>query len=482
MNPIQYADCDGIALAALIEAGAVSAEEAIEAAYRAIARLDGSINAFVALEKELAWEAAHASRAGPLRGVPVALKDCVGFVAGGVRNFGSRLRPSVRATHDDEVIARYKAAGLVPVGTTNVPEFSSCLTTESLLHGPCRNPWNPDYSTGGSSGGAAAAVACGAVPIAYGNDSAGSIRVPASCCGVFGFRPGRGRVPMGPHDGEIWYGLLSHHVITRSVRDSALVLDVSEGADCGAPYSAPPKSRPYLEECTQPPVPLRIAVSDGIAQGHAIDSDCAAALEATAARLTALGHEVARASPAYSGAELVEHVTTMLAVALAEELPGIAREADRPVSVKTVETGPRVLMERGARTSALQLSAALAYRNVVGRALGRFLRNFDVLLTPTLARTPARLGWLDANSGDVDGFLDRMWKYSPFAPLANLCGVPSMSVPLASSRQGLPVGLMFTSRYGEEGTLFRLAAELERAYPWKDSHPPLGAWAIMREE
>lgn len=479
MNPVEYADCDAIELAGRIAAGTVTATEAIEAAWRVIDALDGPVHAFVSLEKELTVDALRAGRAGPLAGAPIAMKDCVGLVAGALRDFGSRLRPSFRPDYDDEVVARYRAGGLIPLGTTNVPELSSSLTTESRLHGPCRNPWNLAHSTGGSSGGAAAAVAYGAVPIAYGNDSAGSIRVPASCCGVFGFRPGRGRVPLGPREGEIWYGLLVHHVITRSVRDSALVLDLSEGTDAGAPYGAPPKARPYLDECRLPPVSLRIAVSDGAAQGFALAPECAEALVSTVEKLRTLGHAVAPASPDYSGDRMIETMTRLLAVALAEELPGIARAAGRPIGPDTVECALRTLMERGARTSAVELSAALAFRNSAGRALGRLLRDFDVLLTPTLARPPAPLGWLDADSPDVDGYLERMWRYSPFTPLANLCGVPSMSVPLARTGTGLPVGMMFTARYGEEGTLFRLAAELERAFPWRHVHPPQGVWAIM---
>lgn len=480
MTPADYAACDAIELAARIAANLCTAEEALEAACSVVARLDGPINAFVSLEKEIALASARERSQGPLTGVPIAMKDCVGYVGGASRNFGSRLRPGVRPERDDEVVRRYRAAGLVPFGTTNVPELSSCLTTESRLHGPCRNPWNLAHSTGGSSGGAAAAVAYGAVPVAYGNDSAGSIRVPASCCGVFGFRPGRGRVPTGPLYGEIWYGLLSHHVITRSVRDSALILDLSEGVDAGAPYSAPPKVRSYLEECSFPPAPLRIAVSDGVAQGFAVDPDCARALATTAARLQSLGHRVEPASPDCSGAAILDTVTMLLSIAVAEELPLLALQAGRPIGPDTVESSLRALLERGEVASAVQMSRALTCRDQLGRALGRFLDRYDLLLTPTLARLPPTLGWIDADSADLDEFLERMWRFSPFAPLANLAGAPSMSVPLEHSRSGLPIGLMFTAPQGGEGTLFSLAAELERAFPWKDSHPPHGAWAIMR--
>lgn len=481
MTPAEYANCDAVELAGRIAAGLCTAEQALEAACGVISRLDGPVNAFVALEKEIALAGLRERRRGPLAGVPIAMKDCVGFVAGAQRNFGSRLRPGIRPERDDEVVSRYRAAGLIPLGTTNVPELSSCLTTESRLHGPCRNPWNLGHSTGGSTGGGAAAVAYGAVPVAYGNDSAGSIRVPASCCGAFGFRPGRGRVPTGPQYGEIWFGLLSHHVITRSVRDSAIILDLSEGPDAGAPYAAPPKPRPYLEECgAHLRQPLRIAVSDGTKQGYVIDADCAAALTATAERLQSLGHHVESASPEYSGAEILDTVTLLLAVAAAEELPALARQAGRAVGPDTVEATLRALAARGAGLSAVQLSGALACRDQLCRALGRFFGRFDVLLTPAVAQPPPPLGWIDADGADIDTFLERMWRFSPFAPLANLAGAPSMSVPLAQSRIGLPIGLMFTACQGDEGALFRLAAELERAFPWKDVHPAHSAWAIMR--
>ena len=478
MTPRAYAACDGVELSRRIRAGEFAPRETLDAAYALIDRLNGRLNAFVALEREVAYAAADRCGTGPLAGVPVAMKDCVGFVRGTTRSFGSRLADGMRIEHDDELVTRYRAAGLVPMGTTNVPELSSSLSTESRLHGPCRNPWNLLHAVGGSSGGAAAAVAAGIVPIAYGNDSAGSIRIPSSCCGVFGFRPSRGRVPTGPVYGEIWYGLLSHHVITRSVRDSALVLDLTAGVDHGAPYGAPTSERSYFEACNTAPQRLRIAVDDGTRRHVALHADCAAALEDTCNLLRALGHEVIRAAPDYDGQELSGHVAKLLSVALAEELPAIAAETRRAIGPETVESCQRALAERGAGVTALELSRVLRYRTDLGRLLGRFFTEYDVLLTPTLAEPPLPLGVLNADSDDLDGYLDRMWRYSPFAALANLCGTPSMSVPLCWSRAGLPIGMMFTGPYASEAGLFSLAAELERTRSWLDRHPPLSAWAI----
>jgi amidase len=473
-----YAECDGLELAIRIRRGETTAPEALEQAYRIVERIDPAVHAFVSLEPELASAQAVDAAPGPLAGVPMALKDCVDFLRGAPRRFGSRLTVAQVGEHTDEVVARFLRAGLNPIGTTNVPEFSSSLTTESRLHGPCRNPWNTTRSVGGSSGGAAAAVAYGAVPIAYGNDSAGSIRVPASCCGVFGFKPSRGRVPMGPLFGEIWFGLFTHHVITRSVRDSAAVLDATQGLDHGAPYGSPLPASRYLEECATAPAPLRIAVIDADAGGVALHAECVRALERTIAQLRALGHRVEVAPLPVDPSEMHGHLAVLLAVALAEEVPLLAQASGRAIGPETVEGCHRGLIERGCRTSALELSRALEFRHVVARALGRLLTDFDVWLTPTLAEPPPPLGEIDADGADVDAYLARLARLSPFAAIANFAGAPSMSVPLCVTADGLPLGMMFTGRYADEATLFRLAGQLEARYPWRDRHPPRSAWRL----
>jgi amidase len=477
MNSRDYADCDGLELAARIRRGELGAGDALDLAYRVIERADPAINAFVSLEPELARQQASGGVSGPFGGVPFALKDCVDFLSGAPRRFGSRLTVAQPALHTDEVIARHLRAGLVPIGTTNVPEFSSSLTTESRLHGPCRNPWDTTRSVGGSSGGAAAAVACGAVPIAYGNDSAGSIRIPASCCGVFGLKPSRGRVPLGPVVGEIWYGLFTHHVLTRTVRDSAAALDATQGPDAGAPYGIPAPGRPYLEECRTRPRRLRIAVMDGSRHGVELDPECARALEDTLGLLRSLGHEACAVCPEVDLPALHRHLVVLLAAALAAEVPLLARESGRAIDADTVEACHRALVVRGSKLDALALSGALDFRHIVARALGRLFAHCDVLLSPTLAEPPPRLGSIDADSADLDGYLARLSGFSPFAPIANFAGVPSMSVPLCTSSAGLPIGTMFTAPYADEATLFQLAGELEVAQPWRHRHPPIGAWA-----
>lgn len=478
LDLLEYAGWDAIELAQQIADGNCTARQALDAACSIVADIDPQVNAFVCLQKEQAFAAADATMSGPLAGVPIAMKDCVGFVKDTRRDFGSRLTAGTRIDFDDEVVVRMKRAGLIPFGTTNVPEFSSSITTESVRHGPCRNPWDLSRSAGGSSGGAAAAVAYGAVAAAYGNDAAGSIRVPASCCGLFGFKPSRGRVPTGPEYSEYWFGLMVHHVITRSVRDSALLLDVTEGMDVGAPYGVPDKQRAYLSDASRDPGRLRIAVSDGAAQGFSVSTACSEALDETVGLLRELGHEVVEASPGYSGAELCDRVTTILAVSLALEISDAARKTGRDIGPDTVEACHRALMQRGRDVTGVALARVLDYRNRTARELGRFLSDYDVLLTPTLAAEPIELGVLDANCADLDDYLGHLWRYSPFTPLANVCGTPAMSVPLCWSKSGLPLGMMFTGRYADEATLFSLAGQLERARPWKDRHPPTSIWSL----
>lgn len=473
---VDYASCDGIELANRIARGDMTSRQALDAAFTIIEAMNDELNAFVSLQSEQAYECSAGPLSGPLAGVPVAMKDCVGFVKGVKRDFGSRLALGTEIDFDDEVVSRMKRSGMIPMGTTNVPEFSSSVTTESVLHGPCHNPWDLSHSPGGSSGGSAVAVACGAVPIAYGNDAAGSIRVPASCCGLFGFKPSRGRVPTGPVYGEFWFGLMVHHVITRTVRDSALVLDVTEGIDAGAPYGIPDKTRDFLLETLDDPRPLRIAVSDGHEQGFTIAQECKNALYESANLLAELGHEVEEVAPAYSGSELLDNVTTVLAVALSAEIPDTAQEMGRSIGPDTVETCHRLLMDRGRGVTGSELARILDYRNRMGRTLGRFFEDYDVLITPTLAEPPIQLGVLNADSIDLDDYLERLWRYCPFTPLANVTGTPSMSVPLCWSESGLPVGIMATGRYADEATLLALAGQLERARPWSDRHPPFSVW------
>lgn len=472
----EYATCDGVELAQRIKRGEVTAKQALDSAYAIIRAIDPEVNAFVSLQEEQAYARAGKPLSGPLAGVPVAMKDCVGLVKDVSRDFGSRLSAGTPINFDEEVVVRMKRAGLVPMGTTNVPEFSSSVSTESVMHGPCRNPWDRARSPGGSSGGAAAAVAYGAVPIAYGNDAAGSIRVPASSCGLFGLKPSRGRVPTGPEYSEFWCGLMVHHVITRSVRDSAVVLDATEGIDVGAPYGIPDKSSDFTSDVLRDPGSLRIAVSDGAKQEFRLSSACREALDVAVRLLVDLGHDVVDASPEYDGAELLDKVTTILAVSLAQEIPAAAAASGRSIGPDTVEACHRALQQRGSEVSGIELADCIEYRNRLGRSLGRFLADYDLLLTPTLAAEPLELGVLDTDMPDVDEYLDRLWRYCPFTPLANVTGTPSMSVPLHWSENGLPVGVMFTGRYADEASLFSLAGQLERSRPWAHRHPPLSIW------
>ena len=466
-----YANWDATELARRIAAGELSAAEAIDHSLAIIEAIDPHINAFIEREERVAREGIKAATQGPLFGVPIAMKDCLGFVADTRRFFGSRLSAGARLPHDDQIVQRFRRLGMLPLGTTNVPELSSSITTESLLHGPCRNPWNTDHSVGGSGGGAAAAIAYGAVPLAYGNDSAGSIRIPASCCGLYGLKPSRGRVPLGPECSEIWFGLGVQHVLAKSVRDSALVLDGIAGIAAGAPYAAPNKTGLYADAVLQNPPRLRIAVSDGASNGITIEPDCAKALSNVAALLSDLGHEIVLESPDLQHATMAKHISTFLAVALAEELPPTAAESGKPIGPDTVEHCHLALAERGRELPATALSAALDYKNAIGRHLGNFFSEVDILLTPTLAKAPVPLGYLNTDQTDLDDYLKKKFEYGAFTPLANLSGVPSANLPLHWNAAGLPIGVMLTAAYGREDLLIALSAQLERAQPWRQNVP-----------
>ncbi len=470
MKQSEYAACDAVQLARLVAAGEIAPGEPAAAAREAIAALNPTLNAFV----DTTFERAPSGAEAPFFGVPLALKDCVGFAAGARYSFGSRLADGTVARDDSEVIARYARAGFHLLGLTNVPEFSSLVTTESLRHGPAQNPWRRGYSTGGSSGGAAAAVAARIVPVAYANDGAGSIRVPAACCGVVGLKPSRGRIPTGPHKNDFWHGLMSHHVITRTVRDTAAIVDETQGLDTGAPYCAPPLTRPLRQELGASVAGLRVAYCLSSPYGEFVDSACADAVRALLGVLEAHGCELIERAPRYDGRAVLDDVATLIGVSIAADLPKFAQDHDRAIDESTVERGNLAWAERGRRTSAPELQGLLYRFGALGRVLGRFFaEEADVLVTPTTALPPPAHGWLDANDENLGQLIDRFWRFSPFASLANVTGVPSISIPAGFSADGLPVGAMLTAPYGEEARLVRLASLLEEALRWTDKRPAL---------
>jgi amidase len=404
---------------------------------------------------------------GPFTGVPFLLKDLLAACRGVPMTFGSRLLKGFVPEQDSELVRRLRRAGLVFLGRTNVPEFGLLPTTESEFFGPCRNPWDTGRSPGGSSGGSAAAVAAGFVPMAHGNDGGGSIRIPASCCGLFGLKPTRGRNPLGPDIAEGWGGLVAEHALTRTVRDSAALLDATAGPDVGDPYWAPPPAGPFLSEVGADPGRLKIAFST--ASDAAVHPDCVQAVQAAAELCRELGHEVREAAPdlGHPIAQLKEALFVVMAASLAAtlKLVGGRREQVEPLSW--------ALAEMGGGIGAADYVLAVQLLQRASRFAAAFFIDTDVFLTPVIAEPPAPLGTFAATAENPLQGMQRAAEYAVFTPVANFTGQPAMSVPLHWNSQGLPVGVNFLGRFGDEATLFRLAAQLEEARPWVGRRPPI---------
>jgi amidase len=376
--------------------------------------------------------------------------------------------------YDSELVRRYKRAGLIVVGKTNTPEFGIPPTTEPIAYGATHNPWDLSRSAGGSSGGSGAAVAARMVPMAHGNDGGGSIRIPASCCGLFGLKPTRGRTPLGPDHGDLMSGLVCEHALTRSVRDSAVLLDATAGPDVGDPYYAPPQLRPFREEVGADPGRLRIAFSARAATGAAVHEECVRAVSDAAALCAELGHSVEEAAPVFDQVVLTRAFITVYAASAAMNVAAIEREG---LTVRREQFEPITwaLHEMGTQVNAGAYLLALQDLQRVSRDVARFFATYDLLLTPVLAEPPLPLGTLDASWDDpLKGFF-RAGELCPFTPIVNATGQPAMSVPLHWSANGLPVGSHFVARFGDEATLFRLAAQLEAARPWANRRAPVSA-------
>lgn len=472
---------DLMAQAALVRSGEFSAIELVEDAIARIEAVNPRLNAVVL---PLYDEARRALRAGevpdgPFAGAPFLIKDLYCHVRGTPTTGASRLLAGHVADHDSELTARYRRAGLSIVGKTNLCEFGTLGTTEPALFGPTRNPWDPGRSSGGSSGGAGAAVAGGMVAAAHGGDGAGSIRIPASCCGLFGLKPTRGRITLGPDLGESLAGIVNEHVLTVSVRDSAALLDATHGPMAGDPYFAERPAGPFLAEVGRPPGRLRIALTDRSLLGTAVHPDCVAAVRETAALCAELGHEVEVAAPDFDGARYDEYYRRFWSMTATRSVWTLARAGNRRPEDLAEQAEPfnRWLFERGSRILAADYLAELGWFHGVGRTLAGFLGRYDVWLTPTLGLPPPPLGHFDGAALGGEVVMDRFMEFLAFTTFANMAGLPSMSVPLSWTQAGLPVGSQFTGRYGDEATLFRLAAQLEAARPWSGRRPPVHAAA-----
>ena len=478
MKAQEFASHDGLGLAALVKSGAVNATELLDAAVAQVEAHNPEINAVVCRLYDQARAAiASGLPAGTFTGVPYLLKDLGAHYAGAVTSFGSALFKDFVLDHDSEITRRLTRAGLVIFGKTNTPELGLASSTEPRLFGPTRNPWKLDHSAGGSSGGSAAAVAIGMSPMAHATDGGGSIRIPASCCGLFGLKPTRARNPMGPDAGEGWGGASVGHAVTRTVRDSAALLDATSGPDIGDPYWAPPPVRPFLDEVGRNPGRLRIAITTKPWNGQPVDPECAEAAMAAGRLCEKLGHDVEQASPVVDAGALGAATLVIIGGNLRAAMEARAASLGRELAEADVERITWARAMDGHRARAADYARAIGVMHRTGRIVAPFFTRYDVLLTPTMCRPPVPLGIIDMMTDDPAEYTRAVLGTIAFTSLWNACGSPAMSVPLAWSRSGLPIGVQFVAGFGGEATLFRLAAQLEAEQPWANRRPLAAARA-----
>ncbi|HLG16780.1 MAG TPA: amidase [Blastocatellia bacterium] len=470
----EYDKHDALGLAALIARRQISPIELLDAVRQRVEALNPKLNALCHLFFDKAEaQIKQGLPVGPFRGVPFVLKDLGQQLAGTVTSSGSRVFKDNIPEFDSTLVTRYKNAGLVIFGKTTTPELGLTTTTESVLFGKTRNPWNLERTSGGSSGGAGAVVASRMLPMAHGSDGGGSIRIPASCCGVFGLKPTRGRVPMGPTQFEGWNGLSAHHALTLSVRDSAALLDISAGAELGSPYFSPPPQRPFLKDVGADPGKLRIALAVSTPGATPLDPECRRAAMEAAKLCHDLGHTVEDTLPPIDYALMREAFLNVFNVSVARVLDDASKLLGRAVTDKDVEPVTWSIFQAGRAIPSITYSRAIAMLHQVGLTMARFQQKYDVILSPTLAKPPVPLGVLSLSPESIPAYVKEVTEFGPYTALYNVTGQPSMSVPLHWSAEGLPIGVMFSGRFGDEATLFRLAAQLERAKPWRSKRPNL---------
>jgi amidase len=495
---IPLEETDAIGWAARVRRGEVSPRELVDEVLARIDAVNGKLNAVVTVMADRARAEAERSFGAdrPFGGVPFLVKDLVQPLAGVRFTRGSRYWANDVPTHDSELMRRYRAAGLIIVGKTNTPEFGITPFTESELLGPTKNPWSLAHNTGGSSGGAGASVGARVVPMAHGGDGGGSIRIPASCCGVFGMKPTRARTPVGPDFAEGWFGFAIDHALTLSVRDSAALLDATHGPEAGAPYAAPTPAGPYLEEVARAPGKLRIALCLDAPMPANPHPDVLAATREVAKLCASLGHEVEELRLPIDRDQFALDFTTIVAISTAADLDDGARKTGRPLRRADFETNTWLTAMLGRTLSGGTVEHARRRLQMLGRTVADATRDFDVMLSPTLGLPPPRIGSLRPSGAEakvqeavaaagltpllripqvVSAIAAKIFAFIPYTPLANVTGQPSMSVPLSWSAEGLPLGSMFTGRFGDEATLYRLAGQLEAARPWRDRRPPIAA-------
>ena len=490
----EYGQYDALGLAGLVRTKQVSATDLIDEALARTAAVNPKINAVIHLMENRAREAiAVGLPEGPLSGVPFLIKDLMTAYAGEPMRCGSRLFKDFVPAADEELTSRYRQAGLVIFGKTNTPELGVTNVTEPELFGPTRNPWNLERTSSGSSGGSAAAVAARIAPAANANDGGGSIRTPASNCGLVGLKPSRGRNPTGPQAPDVWWGFIGEHAVTRTVRDSAAILDATAGDYPQQLMKLPPPERSFLEETQRPPGRLRIAFSFDPGLGKTLHPENRKALEATTAALNGLGHEIVEVKLPLPPDSFVESYAALVSADVAATLRMAPTLVGREATSDDVELATWVLAKMGEAQSAADAAAALWTMQTFSRQWLKWSADFDVLLTPTVGLPPLPIGayklttmqrqglklltalpggaLLSQRSKVIEAF-EPVFEAAPYTMIANVTGQPSLSLPLHWTEDGLPMGMLFTARIGDEATLFRLAAQVEQTLPWRDRIAP----------
>ena len=473
MNFSEYRRHDAVGLAQLVAQRDVSAEELLDTALARTAAVNPKLNAIVQLLEPMARKAIAAGLPkGPFAGVPFLLKDVTTQLAGAVTSGGSRVFAKGPAALDDSaLVADYKRAGFAIFGKTNTPEFGLVGITEPEAWGPTLNPWNLGLTCGGSSGGAASAVAAGIVPAAQASDGGGSIRIPASCCGLFGFKPSRGRISVAPL-GEGWGGLTVLHAATRSVRDSAVILDASCRPELGDPYFLAPPETPFAQEVGCDPKKLRIGLITTNIYGQPLDKPVEVALRDAVKLCESLGHTIEEISPPPGVDALINSVMVVICTAMASNLDREAMRRGRAIGDDEIEPVTKLLYERAKTFTGVQYAQAVQAMHALNRQAAAWSAPYDVLMLSTLGTLPLPVGILKNGLGDIDAITERFYRFGPNTQLFNVTGQPAMSVPLAWDENNTPIGIQFAGRVGDEATLLRLAGQLEKARPWFDRVPP----------
>jgi len=477
MTPIaeQTGRLDATDLSELVKKGEISIPELVDGAIERLEKVNGQLNAVITpMYAEARAGAIDHSRSGWFPGVPFLIKDFLAEVKGVRLTEASAFLGDHVPSRDSELITRFRAAGLLSIGKTNLPEFAIGATTEPDRFGATRNPWDTTLTPGGSSGGSAAAVAARIVPMAHGNDAAGSIRIPASCCGLIGLKPSRGRVSLGPLYGDLFGGVVCEFAVTRSVRDTASLLDAVAGPMTGEPYSLPTPESPYLEEIKREPVRLRIGFSAITPLGDELHPECERAVREAAKLCEDLGHDVEEQVPDYDAMGLWTNLTTMLASGVSWAMQDWSRRLGRPLTEELFEPFVWAFGQRGRSLSATDYLLAVQDLQAEVRNYSRYFNAHDLWLTPTLGQPPVPLGTLSFD-GDPVELRRRTARFSPFTYIANATGQPAISLPLHWSQAGMPIGVQMTARVGEERTLLQIAAQLEQARPWAERLPTVCA-------